>query len=237
MNRILFHSEEITGELSRSDSRAEHLLSVLKIHAGDTFDVGQINGPAGKATLEKITSTALELSYTWHDAPPPPLPIDLWVSFCRPQTCRRILQECTSLGIRSITFFDTDKCEPTYKDSRLWSSGEAERLMIRGAEQAFCTRIPKLAFADKLEALLESDASGSLRIAMDNYEATADLSQFPVQLGSVTLAIGGERGWSAQERNMLRESNFSIYHLGPRGLRTETACIAAITLLRTKIPV
>jgi RsmE family RNA methyltransferase len=49
------------------------------------------------------------------------------------------------------------------------------------------------------------------------------------------LAIGGERGWSAADREVLRAGQFTFGHLGSRVLRTETATVAALSILRTKL--
>jgi len=223
--------------LPLGDPRAQHILKVLHVQIGQSFDVGQIDGPTGKATLIGINETSLELAYQWTTETPVLYAIDLWVSFCRPQSCRRILQECTSLGVKSITFFDTEKCEATYRDSRLWHSGEAQRLLIRGAEQAFCTRIPELNLRPSLSDAIDHGDEERTRLALDNYEATADLGSCPISSRSTILAVGGERGWSAAERDALRTSGFILVDLGPRVLRTETACISAISILRTKLTI
>ena len=60
-------------------------------------------------------------------------------------------------------------------------------------------------------------------------------AQRTVALTSATLALGAERGWSAAERELLLQQGFLFVHLGERVLRTETACIAAITLLKAKL--
>ena len=157
------------------------------------------------------------------------------VSFCRPQTCRKILQECTSLGVRSLTFFDTEKSEPSYKLSSLWTTGEAEKLLIRGAEQAFCTRLPELTLQDSLGSSIHRLTSVGNRIALDNYESTRQLkADYSMEL-PVTIAIGGERGWSKSERDSLREYEFVLTDLGPRVLRTETACIAAVSIIKSQL--
>lgn len=235
MNLILFHPGEIERPLPKADPRAAHILKILKVAPGQTFDVGSVNGPRGKAELQKVDEAGLHLGFLWEDKVPSLVPIDLWVSFCRPQTCRRILQECTSLGVRSINFFTTDKCEPSYRESRLWSTGEAKRLLIRGAEQAFCTQVPELLLNTGMEEVLgQTGASGS-RIALDNYEATSSLGHGLPVTTPVTLAVGGERGWSKRERDSLRNAGFRLASLGERVLRTETACIAGISILRTQI--
>ena len=51
----------------------------------------------------------------------------------------------------------------------------------------------------------------------------------------VTIAIGGERGWSKSERDSLREYEFVLTDLGPRVLRTETACIAAVSIIKSQL--
>lgn len=235
MNLILFSSKDREQPLPQNDPRAEHILNVLKIAPGHSFDVGQINGPRGKARLMRIENQKLYLEYFWQDEIPTLYPIDLWVSFSRPQTCRRILQECTSLGVRSLNFFDTEKCEPTYRDSRLWSTNEAQRLLIRGAEQAFCTRIPKLNLFSNLRESLTQLTEVDSKLALDNYEATGRLGCLNISGNSFALAVGGERGWSSTERHILRDSGFLLASLGPRVQRTDTACIAAVSILTAQL--
>jgi len=78
---------------------------------------------------------------------------------------------------------------------------------------------------------LNKDAS---RLALDVYEASAPLSALAPTSGSVVLALGAERGWSAEERNLLRAAGFALAHLGPRVLRTETALVAGLSVLLSK---
>ena len=78
--------------------------------------------------------------------------------------------------------------------------------------------------------------AGTIRLALDNYEATAPLGEAVLPRGAhVTLAIGGERGWSAAERSLLRAQGFALAHLGARVLRTETAVTAALAIVRARL--
>jgi 16S rRNA (uracil1498-N3)-methyltransferase len=61
------------------------------------------------------------------------------------------------------------------------------------------------------------------------------LSEIESVASYVILALGAERGWSGEERVMLRKAGFQFVHLGARVLRTETACVAALSLLRAKL--
>ena len=137
------------------------------------------------------------------------------------------------MGVQSIRFFDTGKCEPSYRKSKLWSTGEAERLLRRGAEQAFCTRIPNLKLGTTLLETLEKLTPKGARLALDNYESTEQLGRQTILGAPITLAVGGERGWDNKERDALRASGFTLVDIGSRVLRTETASIAGISIIRS----
>lgn len=51
----------------------------------------------------------------------------------------------------------------------------------------------------------------------------------------IILAIGSERGWARSERELFKKHNFITITLGKRIMRCETATIAAISYLLTKI--
>jgi RsmE family RNA methyltransferase len=51
----------------------------------------------------------------------------------------------------------------------------------------------------------------------------------------VVLALGPERGWGPADRAALRAHGFTLVHLGTRVLRSETAVIAALTLVRARL--
>ena len=118
--------------LPSTDPRVRHLRVVLRIDVGDRFDVGVVNGPRGKASiLSDDSDMGMHLRFTWETDIPQSLPIELLVGLPRPQAARRILRECTSLGVSRISFFQADKGEPSYRQSSLWSTGEWKHLLIQ----------------------------------------------------------------------------------------------------------
>ncbi|MGD1031592.1 MAG: RsmE family RNA methyltransferase [Opitutaceae bacterium] len=231
MNLILFEPAEAARALPRSDPRAGHLLEVLRRRPGDEFDAGLVDGPRGKGTLVSVGGSALELSFVWGAEPPPPDPLTLVIGLPRPQTARRILQEAAALGVAALHFVLTEKGERGYAQSTLWRTGEWRRHLILGAEQAFCTRLPEVTHGRRLGDVAGGKMPAGTRIALDNYEAGRGLSG-AVQVPPVWIAIGPERGWSAGERDLLRAQGFGMFHLGHRVLRTETACVAAVAIVK-----
>jgi 16S rRNA (uracil1498-N3)-methyltransferase len=248
LNLVLFEPAEIAAPLPRTDPRALHVLEVLHRHVGDTFDVGLVNGPRGKATLTVITQDALILAFSWGESPPAPPPLTLLIGLPRPQTARKILQEATALGVGALHFVTTERGEPSYADSTLWSSGEWRRHLLAGAAQAFCTRIPEVSFGRKLNEVIASLPPQATRVALDNYEsavslvsaiakpsATSNVVHATGTAQHIVLALGSERGWTGAERDLLRANNFTLAHLGSRVLRTETACVAAIAIVKSTL--
>ncbi len=237
MNLILFEPAEIAGPLSRHDTRAAHILDVLRRKPGDTFDAGLVNGPRGKGTLATVNAELLTLTFTWDALPPPPLaPITLLVGLPRPQTVRKILHAATELGVAVVHFVATEKSEPGYAQSTLWSSGEWRRHLLEAAQQAFDTRLPEVTHDRSLAAALAALAKNFTRFALDNYEATAPFSECHLMGDApVALAFGPERGWSRLDREALRAHGFTLAHLGARVLRTETATVAAIALVKARL--
>jgi RsmE family RNA methyltransferase len=234
VNLILFEAPETLRPLPRTDARARHVLEVLRRVPGDSFDVGLIDGPRGKATLVSVDEAGLTLSFAWGELPPPLEPITLITGLPRPQTARKLLEEATTLGVEALHFVACERAEGSYRQSRLWSTDEWRRHVIAGAEQAFSTRLPRVSFDMTLtEALAAAPSSGS-RIALDNYEAAPPLGAMRIE-APVVLALGPERGWSAGERELLRSKGFELAHLGERVLRLETACVAALALVRAKL--
>lgn len=228
MNIILFQADEVEKPLLREDARAQHILEVLRRKVGESVDVGVINGPRGKAIVTAVRESVVKLEFVWGGEEPCLYPIDLIVGLSRPQTNRKILSEATSMGARSIRFVATDRGEPSYARSKLWTTGEWERHVLAGVEQAFTTRVPDVQFGMSLEDAIAGTAANARRICLDNYEAIEGLANAVAEARSITLALGSERGWTVRERDVFRETGFTLAHLGQRPLRTETATVAAL---------
>ena len=236
---ILFTPEETARPLPLSDRRAIHLLRVLRRREGDTFDAGLVNGPRGKGTLTHIGPDALTLSFVWGVDPPPLESLTLIIGLPRPQTARDILRDATSLGVAAMHFVSTDKGERSYADSTLWTSGEWQRHLVTGAEQAFDTRLPEITHGRTILEVFGALPPDSVRLALDPCEAEAMLSAGAVRCSDrnnvsqpIALAFGPERGWSNAERAALRGAGFALVHLGRRVLRLETAVVAAVAVLK-----
>jgi RsmE family RNA methyltransferase len=230
MNLMLIPDAVETLVLPKDDARIAHICGVLGMKAGDSFDVGAVNGPRGKARIVSVGDSGMELALSWGGLPKRPLGVSLIVGLSRPQTMRKVLREAPALGIAEIHVAKCLRGEPAYAASSLWTSSEWSDLLHLGTEQAFSTFVPKLehhaSLAEALDAVTDAEV-----VALDNYEATVPLAGWKPSGKKTVLCVGPERGWHGPERDVLRSRGCLLAHLGPRVLRTETAMIAGVSLL------
>ncbi|MCF3651167.1 16S rRNA (uracil(1498)-N(3))-methyltransferase [Synoicihabitans lomoniglobus] len=234
MNIVLFDRAETQHALPRHDERARHICRVLKREVGDSFDVGLINGPRGKAKLTAIDADELTLEFTWSAPHPRPAPTILGVGFPRPQTARDILRDATTLGATALHFVATRRSDPNYAASSLWQSGEWQRHATNGAAQAFDTFVPTVSWHQDLAGCIADPAfAGVKRLALDVYGAAAPLAKLslPTPDQPVLALIGPERGWDDADRALFTANDIPRFHLGERVLRTETAVTATMALI------
>jgi len=88
-------------------------------------------------------------------------------------------------------------------------------------------RVPDVAPAQTLPALLASELPSARRFLLDPEAADAIATMPPLE-GDCVLAVGPEGGWSPRDKQALQAAGFTGLKLGPRILRTETAGIAVL---------
>ncbi|MGB0372511.1 MAG: 16S rRNA (uracil(1498)-N(3))-methyltransferase [Opitutales bacterium] len=236
MNIILIESGEVEQRFDSEDRVYLHVCDVLRMRENDVFDIGQIDGPRGKATIVKLDEKQLFVSIAWGERPEPVRDLTMLLGLSRPQTVQKQLNVLATLGVSQMYFFPTDRGEKGYAQSRVWRDGLWRRHVLEGVEQAFATTIPEVELFDSLSAVLDSlKNTDSLSCVLDNYEAHASLRsalESENESTPVVVAIGSERGWSAKEREDFRAKRFTFAHLGSRVLRCETAAtVSAASVL------
>jgi len=242
MNLVLVDPEEITpsGDAVLSGSRAEHLLKVLHAAPGHEVRIGVIDGPRGVGTVQAIAEGAVTLRCAFEgDAPPRPA-IDLLLALPRPKVLRRLWAQIAALGVGQIILTNAEKVERNYFDTHVLSPESYRPLLIEGLQQARDTRLPAVSIHRQFRVLVEDQLDAlvgpALRVVADP-SASKALSQV-VPAGApqrLLLAIGPEGGWNAFELGLLAAHGFQPAGIGPRILRSDTACIALLAIAHSAI--
>jgi 16S rRNA (uracil1498-N3)-methyltransferase len=236
MNLMLFDDVFESVRLENADPRAQHLRKVLRAEMGTLVFIGFANGPRARAKVIALGGDgSLELEVVGTEPAPAALPVTLLIGLPRPHTARRILFEGASMGVAGIHFFEAERGEPSYGQSRLWTAEEWRDRLRLGAEQAFGTHLPEVARHADLPSAMTALDWADVKVVLDNYEAEGVLGAVLPDVGaSAVIALGPERGWSPGERELFRGKGWKLAHMGAHVLRAETACVAAVSTVATK---
>lgn len=215
-----------------SDARARHISSVLKANPGGTIRIGLLNGPRGTGTLVSRSEHEVVLACTFADSPPPRPPLDLLLALPRPKVLKRLWAQLAALGVDRIILTNAARVERNYFDTHVVEPTFFTPLLIEGLQQARDTRLPTVSVHRQFKPLIE-DELATLSDAPRRLMADPAADPAAPGFGSARtlLAVGPEGGWVDYERQLLQRHGFRPFSLGPRTLRTDTACIALLSVV------
>lgn len=240
MNRILVRSDELVDgtRATLEDGRAEHIRSVLRSSLGDTLRVGIINGPPGTARVVELAEgpeTRVTLECTFEAQAPARPRVDVVLALPRPKVLRRLWSQLAALGVDRLWLTNAAKVERSYFDTHWLQPAGYTPLLVEGAAQASDTQLPQVEVHRSFRRLVE-DVLGTPRVGLEQRvvahpSAGPPLVRLPVGAGQrIVLAVGPEGGWNAFELDLLAAHGFAPAQLGPRILRSDTACVALVSL-------
>ncbi|MDC7127023.1 MAG: RsmE family RNA methyltransferase [Spirochaetales bacterium] len=241
MNLVLFDKKEISSEmkihLNAEDYRAIHIIKILKASENDNISAGVIGGKTGTAKIENINEGEIELFLETDTEPEQLPPLSLLIGLSRPPTMQKVLKEATALGIKHFILCGTENSEKSYRQSKILQPEALKSTIIEGAQQAVSTMLPDIDVTYDLKAAIKiifSESSAKHLIALDNCEAEKSLTNYwktsEKPFKDTVIAVGSERGWTDNERKILKDSGFTLCSMGKRVLRTETASISGCAL-------
>lgn len=242
MNLILLEAGEIdaAGAARLTGPRAVHALEVLKISVGQSLRVGLVDGPRGTATVAAIDRGSVDLICALESSIPERPRVDLLLAVPRPKVMRRLWAQLAALGVGRIVLTNAERVERPYFDTHILSAECYRPLLIEGLQQAQDTRLPEVSIHKRFKVLVEDDLdalSGSgLRLVADPGGSGSVGAAVGEHVANdrncrVLLAIGPEGGWNRFELDLLAAHGFQTTSMGPRTLRTDTACLALLALI------
>ncbi len=258
MNLILITPEELdaTGRARLTDERAKHIRNVLRAEPGKELRIGLLNGPFGTGTVEEILDDSVTLACEFEAETPPRPSIDLLLAMPRPKVLKRLWAQFAALGVGRIFITNAEKVERYYFDTHILEPDFYNARLIEGLQQARDTRLPEVRVVRKLRQFMEeelapnvpaeiphlrkcgnspafgemilADPSGTQNIFQTLEEST---EKVPMSGKSVLVAVGPEGGWTPYELELFKTHGFEVFGMGPRILRTDTACVALLGMI------
>jgi RsmE family RNA methyltransferase len=235
VNLIIVEPDEvIDGEVRLGDFRATHIREVLKAGVGSILKVGVADGLRGNGTVLAISERQVELKLELTEESPCGW-CDLILAMPRPRVLKRLLPQLAAMGVANIWVTGAARVEKCYFGAH-WLHPEGYRpLLIEGLMQAGTTTMPRLHLQPQwnhftTEILPELSLGSSCYLAHPTQTATP-LTANSNSNQKVVLAVGPEGGWLKDELAVFTHNNYSHLSLGPRILRSDTACIALLAVL------
>jgi len=142
-----------------------------------------------------------------------------------------VVQKAVELGVRSITPLITAHCAVKLDEERLLKKQQQwQAIAISACEQSGRNYVPNIFPTCLFETYVQQN-NASLKLIL---HPTAEFSWRDIGLskGDISLLIGPEGGLSETEIKSAQSHQFKALGLGPRILRTETAAIAALSVLQ-----
>jgi 16S rRNA (uracil1498-N3)-methyltransferase len=219
-------------DLDEASSR--HLVSVLRMSAGQ--QVILFNGLGGEysgqlSNVRKNTASVSVSKFINSDRESP-LKVHLAIGVSRGDRMDWIVQKATELGVCSITPLFTERTEVKLNAERLDKKNRHwQQVAISACEQCQRTLVPLVSPAIPLTQWIAVD-NDSLKLVL-HHRADKRLTALNKDSNLVSLLVGPEGGLSDSEIDLSLNYGFKPLALGPRVLRTETAPLAALSILQS----
>jgi 16S rRNA (uracil1498-N3)-methyltransferase len=217
-------------ELDQSASR--HVAGALRLQPGARLVL--FNGEGGEYTaeIEHLERRVVRVRITGHEAVEreAPLPIQLGLAVSRGDRMDYAIQKSTELGVAAIHPLLTERTEVKLSAERREKKVQHwQQVAVSACEQCGRNQPPRVHEISALAAWLPA-ASGDYKFVL-HHHSERGLAGLARPAG-VCLLIGPEGGLSPGEIDAATDSGFQALRLGPRVLRTETAPLAALSILQ-----
>jgi 16S rRNA (uracil1498-N3)-methyltransferase len=223
----------ITGPL------LQHLRASLRLQAGELLTVTDEHGTRYRAEIAEVSSgTLIGRILDTTSAPPKTSPsIVLAQSLLKGEKMDWVIQKATELGVARIAPVLASHSVVRPRADRIEHQlARWQRIALEAAQQSERWSVPVIDEPATVPHLLSTSKTAALKILLAERSDGASLSSLPLHNdGDVWLLIGPEGGWEEAEFRHMREQGFVGVTLGPRILRAETAAIAALTILQSRL--
>ncbi|MFA5072946.1 MAG: 16S rRNA (uracil(1498)-N(3))-methyltransferase [Nitrospirota bacterium] len=213
-----------------------HIRSVLRMQLGDMLTLSNGQGIEYVARITDITKQKIKAEIVSESEGRILLPqVILGQGLPKSDTMDLIVQKATELGVEQIVPLITErtvvKIGQEQKRISRW-----QKISLNAAKQSDRSTIPHITDIQSFTGFLNSlESRPDTLFLIPDEHATGSLKQIlreQKEIQKVTIVIGPEGGFSEKELQAARSKNFHPISLGSTILRTETAALAALSIIR-----
>lgn len=225
----------ITGPL------CDHLRGSLRVTEGETFWIGDERRRRYRVQAIQVTKPAIigRILEERTDRPADNPPITLAQTILKGDRMDWIIQKATELGVATLVPLVAEQGIVRPRPSRADTQQERwQRIAFEGAQQSERWDVPTVTAPHKADAFFAAQSARDTKLILSERSGGSSLQQVALPAGSATrviVAVGPEGGWRRDEQALAMQQGFLPVTLGPRILRAETAAIAALTVIQSRL--
>jgi 16S rRNA (uracil1498-N3)-methyltransferase len=233
------HELAVDQEITLSQDTSRHLISVLRVQAGAQLIL--FNGDGSEYSAH-ILATAPKKAIVQIDGvsrgiSPSPLAIILAIGMSKGDRMDWVIQKAVELGVTKVVPLFTERSEikltkeRAAKKTRHW-----QKIVQSACEQSGQNLIPEIDLPNTFQQALCIAASHKFILdPLAKHSLIGELTRHTEPPPQSTLIISGPEGGFSPEEIKQAEHNVVLpVSMGPRILRTETAPVAALSLLQAQ---
>jgi 16S rRNA (uracil1498-N3)-methyltransferase len=194
----------------------------------DELSIINGNGLYGKGEI--IDSSLKKIKIKIHELKEIKKPVPLALAFCPTKNNDRnklIIEKSTEIGVTDFFPLISQNSE-----RRKWNIERFEKVLISSTKQSQRLWLPTIHPAEKFNDFIKKISYKLKFLAHCKEGEKIQLKKISNSLESQVIVIGPEGDFTSEEIELSKANNYKMISLGNNRLRTETACIAAVTLMK-----
>lgn len=224
----------LSTQVVLSEDDVFHLTHVMRAKAGEQIEV-VADGLVYLAEVKKLRPLTIDVVKKIRENHELPNHVILVASLIKGEKMDFVLQKATELGVSEIVLLQTDRTVVKFKrDDKQVKLQRFNRILKEAAEQSKRSMIPALYRVIDLDHLKDVDANVKM-IAYEGMEGTTTYLNKVVNSikpgQKVSIMVGPEGGFTEHEVHIAENLGYKVVGLGRRILRSETACIYALSVI------
>jgi 16S rRNA (uracil1498-N3)-methyltransferase len=215
-----------------------HLRRVLRLGPGDQLTLFDDTGWEHEAVIRSFTADRgdVDIVRSYRPERESSLQITLALGLTKGEKTDFVIEKATELGVQTLVPFTSSYTVPKLNDRKIETRTERwQRIALSAAKQSGRTLVPKVLTLCEFQDLVTRPGTGTLNLLCWEREGQLTLKQVydrERNVRAILLVIGPEGGFSSAEADTAQQAGFQSVQLGRRILRSETAALAALSVVQ-----
>ncbi|GAC1676353.1 MAG: RsmE family RNA methyltransferase [Terriglobales bacterium] len=237
MTRRRWIADEVSGDRAiLVGPHAEHLSIVLRARIGQEFDIAT-GTTVRRGTIREISHDRVEFELREEVPAATTSNLTIALGIFKFDRMEWAIEKCTELGVAQIIPLVSQRSESHLVAAASKRVERWRRIAQQASEQSRRVSPPEITSPIQLKEFIQINAPVRILLAEGEQQTTLnDVLRYRRSEEAVALACGPEGGWTSTELKLFAEARWVPVSLGKTILRSETAAIAATTIVLSQIP-